>query len=61
MADTKATALTETTSIDGTELLYVVEDPTGTPASRKATVANVVRKYQMGILVAIGQLGCVMP
>jgi coenzyme F420-reducing hydrogenase delta subunit len=41
MADQKLTALTETTSIDGTELLYVVEDPSGTPLSRKVTIDNV--------------------
>ena len=41
MADQKLTALTETTSIDGTELLYVVEDPSGTAVSRKVTVDNV--------------------
>lgn len=42
MADSKVSALTETTSIDGTELVYVVEDPSGTPVSRKATVANLL-------------------
>jgi len=42
MADQKLTALTETTDADGTEITYVVEDPSGTPLSRKITVANLL-------------------
>jgi len=41
MADQKLTALTETTSLDGTELFYVVEDPAGTPLSRKSLVSRI--------------------
>ena len=42
MADTKVTGLTENTTVATTDMLYLVDDPGGTPASEKATVANVV-------------------
>lgn len=42
MADSKWTALTENTTVLGTDLLCVVDDPGGSPTSQKATVANVV-------------------
>jgi len=43
MADSKLTALTDIgANVDGNDLLYVVDDPSGTPASRKATVTEVV-------------------
>ena len=35
MADSKLTALTEMTDPLGSDLMYVVDDPAGTPASRK--------------------------
>jgi len=40
MADTKITALTELTTPDDEDVLAIVDDPSGTPASRKITVAN---------------------
>lgn len=40
MADTKVSALTADTSPTVDDLLYIVDDPGGTPASRKVTVAN---------------------
>jgi len=40
MADKKVTELTAITSISGDDLLLVVNDPLGTPDSRKVTVAN---------------------
>jgi len=40
MADKKITQLTAITSISGDDLLLVVNDPSGTPASRKVTVTN---------------------
>lgn len=46
MADQKLTALTEDTSPTTDDLIYTVTDPAGTPASRKATIANVVQKNQ---------------
>lgn len=42
MADTKVTALTENTTVASTDILYLVDDPGGSAASQKATVANVV-------------------
>ena len=40
MADTKLTGLTEETAPISTDLLYMVDDPGSTPASRKVTFAN---------------------
>lgn len=42
MADAKVTALTELTAVEATDLLYVIDDPAGTPAGKKATVENVM-------------------
>lgn len=42
MADTKVTALTEDSSPDGADLLYTVDDASGTPTSKKATISNVL-------------------
>jgi len=44
MSDKKLTDATipETTDIDGTELIYIVEDPSGTPVSNKITVENLL-------------------
>lgn len=47
MADTKLSALTATTSPATTDLVYVVTDPGGTPASKKCTIANL--KTTMGV------------
>lgn len=43
MADTKTTALTALTAPAGEDLLYTVDDPSGTPTSKKITVANLGR------------------
>lgn len=40
MADTKLTALSAITALTADDLLYVVDDPGGTPASKKITAAN---------------------
>ena len=40
MADQKLTALTDGTSVLATDIIYVVKDPGGTPASNKLTVAE---------------------
>lgn len=40
MADTKLTALTETTAPATTDDVYVVTTPGGTPASKRCTIAN---------------------
>ena len=41
MADTKASALTELTTPALEDLLYIVDDPSGTPTSKRVTLANV--------------------
>lgn len=40
MADTKLTALTETTSPATSDDVYIVTTPGGTPASKRCTIAN---------------------
>ena len=40
MADTKTTALTELTAALTSDILYIVDDPGGTPLSKKITLAN---------------------
>ena len=39
-ADTKVTALTELTAIADADILYIVDDPGGSPLSKKITVIN---------------------
>lgn len=48
-ADSKISALTEDTDVAGTDITVTVEDPGGSPASKKATWANAV-KGALGIL-----------
>lgn len=40
MADTKVTGLDALTSVATSDILYIVDDPGGTPISKKVTVAN---------------------
>lgn len=40
MSDSTVSALTEITTLSGDELVYVVEDPAGTPLDRKVTATN---------------------
>ena len=40
MADTKITDLTELTGVAATDLMVVVDDPGGSPVTKKATLAN---------------------
>jgi hypothetical protein len=42
--DSKVTALNENTSPISTDILYIVDDPGGSPASEKVTIANVLVK-----------------
>src|SRR5450759_3604008 len=42
MADKKLTELTELTNPSGDDILYIVDTPAGTPATRKVTVANLL-------------------
>ena len=48
MADTKLTGLVAITSATGEELLYIVDDPGGTPVSRKITVQNLILALATG-------------
>jgi hypothetical protein len=48
MADTKATGLSENTAPVSTDLLYMVDDPGGTPASEKVTFANASKALVAG-------------
>jgi hypothetical protein len=41
MADAKITELTELTAVDPSDLLAIVDDPSGTPVTKKATVNNI--------------------
>jgi hypothetical protein len=43
MADSRVTALDANTTVLSTDLLYLVDDPGGTPKGEKATVANVLK------------------
>lgn len=47
MADTKVTGLDENSSPATSDMLYIIDDPGGTPASQKVTIANV--KTAMGV------------
>lgn len=52
MADTKLTALTALTAITADDLLYVVDDPAGSPAGKKVTAAT-LREFSNMAHVAI--------
>lgn len=43
MADTKITALSELTSVDDSDVIAIVDDPSGTPTSKKITKKNLVK------------------
>lgn len=45
MADSKLTALTEDTAPTGDDIVYVVNDPAGTPASRKVKLSNLRNSF----------------
>jgi len=54
MADAKITALTELTSVVTTDLLAVVDDPSGTPITKKATVENVLAANRIALPIRGG-------
>lgn len=56
MADSKLTALSAITSASTDDLMYVVDDPSGTPASKKITFANV-----MASLNKVGKITVTQP
>ena len=50
MANSKITALTELTSVAGEDLVAIVDDPSGTPTSKKITKANLVKNIAVSDL-----------
>lgn len=46
MTDTKLSALSTLVAVAEEDLIYVVDDPSGTPASRQTTVANILSARQ---------------
>jgi hypothetical protein len=54
MADQKLTALTEATSLDPTDLLYVVTDVAGTPTSKKVQAANLPGGVTLPVVNIVG-------
>jgi hypothetical protein len=56
LADAKVSALTEDTTVLSTDLGYTVEDPGGTPTSKKATWLNILKGSLLGLLTSDGDL-----
>jgi hypothetical protein len=54
MADTKITALTKLTSAASTDILPIVDDPGGTPVTKKITVSNLLNLEYGGLYVTGG-------
>lgn len=52
-ADTKLSGLTADASPTGDDLLYTVDDPGGTPTSKKATITNVLAVGGFGDITAV--------
>lgn len=52
MANSKITELTELTTVATADLLAVVDDPSGSPATKKATVANLIKAIPVEYVVA---------
>lgn len=57
MADTKVSALTEDTAPGSDSLVYTVDAPGGTPASRRVTLANLYK----GLVAALSSIGGLTP
>jgi hypothetical protein len=53
MADAKLTALTENTSPVKDDLLYMVDDPAGTPLDRKVEFENLPKATGMGATISV--------
>lgn len=57
MAQVKITQLTEKTSPVASDLIEIVSDPSGTPASRKATLKNSVEGSAVAITTGVAEAG----
>jgi len=57
MADSKITDLTALTAVATTDLLVIVDDPSGTPETKKATVQDVVQGLDFGEIYSDGTSG----
>lgn len=53
MADTKTTALTALTAPATTDIIYIVDDPGGTPISKKITLADLAKALPWEMVVAV--------
>ena len=51
MANERLTDKTELTSVANTDILYVVDDPAGSPISKKATVDSVAAAFDHGCFI----------
>lgn len=56
MADSKVSALTADTTVDPADLGMTIEDPSGTPVSKKATWLNILKGALLGLLTSDGDL-----
>lgn len=62
MADTKISALTNKAVLDGTELIPIVDDPSGTPVTKRTTAQAIAALGGLGVSFAIGsQVGDLIP
>ena len=48
MADQKLTQLSAITSAGASDLIYIVNDPSGTPVSKKITVSDLLKYLSSG-------------
>lgn len=56
MADIKISALGNIGTVAGEDLIVIIDDPSGVPASRKATIDQVKTYVEAGIFSAVGTL-----
>lgn len=53
MADSKITNLTELSAVpEATDIMPIIDDPSGTPASKKITVSNLLKRKTEALIIA---------